>query len=213
MTTFWHKRRTDLKFYVDVLLFLSVVGLAGIGLVLGFVLPKGQDVPEHAKYLLGLHRHGWGDIHLYLGLAFIVLGALHAVLSWSWIKGKARALFPRRWKGVLASMPALAVLVTATLWGLSIRGPRRPADEGGPSRPFNRSGTRSAPDFASLSITGRSSLRDVARETGVPARELARHLGLPPSVPLDEPLRHLKDVYGFSMEDVRTAVRAADPRE
>ena len=90
-------KKTELRFYIDAFLFISIVGIVLIGFLLGFVLPEGPAASEDSKYFLGLHRHAWGDIHLYLGVAFTVLAALHVILGWNWVKGKARQLFRRGW--------------------------------------------------------------------------------------------------------------------
>ena len=108
--------RTDWKYLVDTLLFLCIVGIAFIGLLLGLVIPKGPKAAESAKYFLGLHRHQWGNIHFYLSLAFIILVIIHIVLSWSWIKGKARQAFKKGWKAVLAMTATSSILVVFLFW-------------------------------------------------------------------------------------------------
>ena len=210
MAGLWGKRKTDWKFYVDVLLFLSVVGLALIGLLLGFVLPKGSAAPDQSKYFLGLHRHAWGDIHLYLGLAFIVLGILHVVLGWSWFKGKARALFPRQWRAALAATPVAALLLVVAFWGVWVQGPQEYAehDTSSPGDGTDEHGHRVA-SSGGVTITGQMSLREVEKATGVPARHITRKLGLPADLSLDEPLRQLVHAHGLSVEDVRDVVAAA----
>jgi hypothetical protein len=124
-------KKADLKLIVDGLLFVSTVGVVLIGLLLGFVIPGGPAVSGEAKYLLGLHRHAWGDIHLYLGITFAAFAALHLVLGWSWIKGKARQLFQWRWTVAMASMPVLALLVVLILWAVSPRDGLRHTDQAG----------------------------------------------------------------------------------
>ena len=77
-------KKTNWKYLVDTILFICIVGLAVIGFILGFVVPKGPAVSESAKYFLGLHRHQWGDIHLYLGILFTAMAILQLVLAWDW---------------------------------------------------------------------------------------------------------------------------------
>jgi hypothetical protein len=62
---------------------------------------------------------------------------------------------------------------------------------------------RRAERVAAVTITGRMTLLDVERNTGVAAADIANHLGLPASVPLDAHLGRLRRIYGFSIEDVR----------
>ena len=108
--------RTDWKYIVDTLMFLCMLGIVLIGLLMGFVIPEGRLGPGQSKYFLGLHRHQWGDVHLYLSLAFTAVVVVHIVLAWSWVKGKAKGLFGRFWKGAMALSVVAAVLVPAVFW-------------------------------------------------------------------------------------------------
>ncbi len=56
-------------------------------------------------------------------------------------------------------------------------------------------------------IRGSMTLSKIARDQQVPASWLIERLNLPPDTSLDEPLRTLKDRYGFRMEAVREAAR------
>jgi len=114
-------RRTDWKFLVDTLLFICMGGIISIGLLMGFVLGEGPDGGGKSKYFLDLHRHQWGEIHLILSLAFSVLVIIHLILSWSWIKGKARRLFKGSWPAVLALIVLLTVAAVAVGWVASTK--------------------------------------------------------------------------------------------
>ena len=63
-----------------------------------------------------------------------------------------------------------------------------------------------SPNIRSLDITGRTTLREIERATGVSGRAVADRLGLPPAVSLDEPLGRLKRQYGFEVQAVRDIV-------
>jgi hypothetical protein len=108
--------RTDRKYAVDTLMFLCIVGMVAIGLLMAFVIPGGRAELGRSKYFLGLHRHQWGDIHLYLSLAFTALVAVHIVLSWSWIRGKASCLFRKAWMPVLGLTFLTAAAVPFIFW-------------------------------------------------------------------------------------------------
>ena len=86
-------KKSDWQYLVDTFLFLSVVGIALIGFLMGLVIPKGPTAPESTKYFLGLHRHQWSNIHFYLSIAFVVFLIVHHVLSWKWIKNKSQQIF------------------------------------------------------------------------------------------------------------------------
>lgn len=63
-----------------------------------------------------------------------------------------------------------------------------------------------AEDQSGILITGRMTLYDVEKETGISARKIADKLELPESTPLNETLGRLRKRYTFSMQDVRDAV-------
>ena len=123
-------RKTDWQYLVDTLLFLCMVGLVFIGFLIGLVLPKGPLAPESAKYFLGLHRHQWGNIHLYLSIAFTVLVIIHLIFSWKWIKSKARQVFKKRWGTVLILTVIASILVLFLFWSLYPRIPGAYEDYG-----------------------------------------------------------------------------------
>lgn len=58
----------------------------------------------------------------------------------------------------------------------------------------------------SIAITGQQTLPDLESATGIPARTIARELGLPEGVPTNETLGRLRRLYGFEIQDVRDLV-------
>jgi len=98
------------------LMFLCMVGIVLIGLLMGFVIPEGRLGPGQSKFFLGVHRHQWGDIHLWLSLAFTALVVVHIVLAWSWFIGKAKSLFGKAWRPVLGLTLVAAVLIPVIFW-------------------------------------------------------------------------------------------------
>lgn len=129
-------KRTDWKYLVDAGLLVSVLGLAGIGMLMGFVLGEGPaGEGGKPKYFLGLHRHQWGEMHGLLSLAFIVLLAVHLILGWSWIKGKSRMLFKKAWPIGPALLVMLSALVLFFGWAVSAKDDPSYEDYGaGPGR-------------------------------------------------------------------------------
>lgn len=107
--------RKNLKYFIDVLLFVDVTSLAAIGLLLGFVIPSGKQAGEN-KYFMGIHRHDWGDIHLYLALLFVALLALHIWLNWTWIVQVTKGYVGDYWKKVLLTLCGAWVLVLLVAW-------------------------------------------------------------------------------------------------
>ncbi len=123
-------KKTNLKYFVDILMFLCIVGIAGIGFLMGFFLAEGPSVRESEKYFLGLHRHQWGEIHLYLSIAFTALVIFHLLLNWEWVKCKTRVLFKGGWKTVLTGIAILAVLIPLLFWFFYPKYPQEYLDYG-----------------------------------------------------------------------------------
>lgn len=230
-------KKTNWQYLVDTILFLSIVGLVVIGFLLGFVIPKGPAAGESAKYFLGLHRHQWGDMHLYLGVVFTAMTFLHLVLGWGWIKGKTRQIFGQKWKPVLIAAPVVALATLTLLWIYFLESPNIYENHGrqantsaahpaqlvdGEYPPGAERWERPAEEHArernaevqtDILITGQMSLYEVERQTGVSAQALARKLGIPSGVLLDERLGWLKRQYGFTMQQVREAVSGSMIRD
>jgi hypothetical protein len=110
--------KANLNFVIDALMFLCMTAIAGLGFLMEYVLLPGRE--STIKYgrsveisLLGLDRHDWGAIHLYLGFLLLALLVLHIVLHWNMIPGLfARLVTPSRQRWQIASV---YVLLTAAL--------------------------------------------------------------------------------------------------
>jgi hypothetical protein len=93
-------RKNDWKFIINGLMFVDICSIAVIGLIMAFVIPPGKS-PDVSKYFLGLHRHQWGDLHLYLSLALLLFLVVHLWFNWTWIQNSTRSYFGERWKKAL----------------------------------------------------------------------------------------------------------------
>ncbi|MBW2525928.1 MAG: DUF4405 domain-containing protein [Deltaproteobacteria bacterium] len=99
--------RNKLNLLVDALAALCLATMAGIGLLLAFVLVPGREL--HATHgrgvhltLLGWDRHQWGDLHLALSLLFVGLVVLHVALHWKQVVCMVRRLIPTRRPRIIA---------------------------------------------------------------------------------------------------------------
>jgi uncharacterized membrane protein YedE/YeeE len=61
---------------------------------------------------------------------------------------------------------------------------------------------------AGFVITGRMTLRQVEKETGISAAAILTRMGLPADLSRDDPLGRLRRRYGFTITDLRTTVEA-----
>jgi hypothetical protein len=82
-------RRATANFTVNLVSFVVLLGLSGSGLIIAMPHEHGPN----EKRILGLGRGQWGDIHLWLGIAFVVLMLVHLVLHWEWVKCYVKSIF------------------------------------------------------------------------------------------------------------------------
>lgn len=84
--------KTKLNFFIDALMFLTMMALAGLGLLIKYVLIPGRIAwAQYGRQMgltwLGLDRHVWGAVHLYLAFLLLSLLLLHVILHWKIILG------------------------------------------------------------------------------------------------------------------------------
>ncbi len=106
-------KKNTLKYLIDVTIFIDLCSVAVIGLLLGFIIPKGKGVD---KDFLTLHRHEWSDIHLYLSLFLLVLLFFHVWFNWSWIVNSTKRYFGENWKNVLWAFSVGWIVVLFVGW-------------------------------------------------------------------------------------------------
>ena len=84
--------KTKLNFFIDALMFLTMMALAGLGLLIKYVLIPGRIAwAQYGRQMeltwLGLDRHAWGAVHLYLAFLLLSLLLLHVILHGKMILG------------------------------------------------------------------------------------------------------------------------------
>jgi len=206
-------KKSDWQYLVDTLLFLSIVGIALIGFLMGLVIPKGPSAPESTKYFLGLHRHQWSNIHFYLSVTFVVFVTIHILFSWKWIKNKSRQIFKKRWNTALISTAIASVLLIFLFWALYPRVPG--AYEGYGVRATERADEKIFYEDGSvyILITGQTTLKQAEKATGIPAKTIAVELGLPSNISPDDSFGRLKKKYRFTLLEVRDVISDLLSRE
>ncbi len=80
-------KKNTLNYIVDIFMFILMMAIIGIGFLMKFALISGQE--KWIKYgrnveetFLGLDRHGWGKVHLIIGLILFGVLILHLILHW-----------------------------------------------------------------------------------------------------------------------------------
>jgi|GEM_PF-3455702 len=93
-------KRAKLNAMVNLVGFAAFLVLAVTGLVELIFLPTGTGGRGSGHgpsvTVLGLGRHGWGDIHSVASIVFLGIVGLHLVLHWRWIKSLPRLLASAR---------------------------------------------------------------------------------------------------------------------
>ena len=118
--------KTTVNYIINAVLAALMLNIAFIGILLGFVVPKGERAGYESKVLWGLHRHDWGDIHLYLSLALLVLIVVHVWLHWPWVAACTQRLLSRTTWGIVFAVIAGAVAIFVIAW---LTSPRTYADK------------------------------------------------------------------------------------
>jgi hypothetical protein len=102
--------KNPLKFIIDLMLFVDILSISIIGLILAFIIPRGGQ-KQSGSLFLGLARHDWGDIHLYLSLILLFLIVLHITLNWSWVVHMTKKYFEKNWILVLSALPIISIIL------------------------------------------------------------------------------------------------------
>jgi hypothetical protein len=207
-------KKADWQYLVDTLLFICIVGIAIIGTLLAFFIPKGPSALESSKYFLNLHRHQWGNIHLYLSLTFIFLVIIHLTLDWKWVTTRAGKIFKKGWKAALLSTALVSILVIFLFWIFYPKEPGAYEEYGrgsgrGVGRVYSQETNTAhhydlgAQDKSLITVTGKMTLPDLEKTTRIPVPRIIEALRLPSNVSEKETLGRLGKKYGFTMVELR----------
>ena len=99
--------RTLLNRSLNLTLLLAGAFLFGTGWIMDDRLPRGRA--GHDLTLLGLDRHGWGELHAVTGYVLVALVLAHLALHTTWLHRIAAARRP--WLLVLGFGTAAAIAV------------------------------------------------------------------------------------------------------
>ena len=83
--------RSKWNFIIDICMFICMILLASIGFLIKYTLSTGREAwqlfgKNVELSMLGLNRHVWGDIHLYIAFVLLGLFLLHILMHWKMIK-------------------------------------------------------------------------------------------------------------------------------
>jgi hypothetical protein len=91
--------KLKINFVIDALMFLCLMAIAGLGLLMKYILPPGREVVlRYGRNVdltwLGWDRHDWGVVHLYLAFGLLTILVIHLILHWSMIVSLFARLLP-----------------------------------------------------------------------------------------------------------------------
>jgi len=112
-------QKTRVKYIVDMVLFISISSIAALGLMLGFIIPRGRGGQE---FFMGLNRHTWSDLHLYLSFSLLILLPLHLWFNWNWIIQCSQRYLGPQWKRVLWGIAGAWLVIVLIVWIMALAG-------------------------------------------------------------------------------------------
>jgi hypothetical protein len=104
----WCKDKPKINLTIDTIMFVVLMAIVGIGFLMKYVLVPGyiRNLMYDGNinlYFLGLNRHGWGSIHLWLSFLLLFLLAFHIILHWKMIVCIFQRMVPiKRWRIVIS---------------------------------------------------------------------------------------------------------------
>jgi len=231
------KYRGNLNFIIDVLLFINLAFIAGIGFLMNYTLLPGRE--RVLKYgentelsFLGLDRHQWGDIHLIAGFVMLGLIVLHIFFHWKIIVALACKVIPPKF--LRLGLTAVLIMVGSVLLAFTfviaptesqevseLHGNLRrtavsqPNESGRPEKQQNGVKTdyrNLGQEHAELSssgaeIRGSMTLAGIAEIYGIPVSEVKSRLGFPDSLPDHERLGKLRREYGLTITQIKELIK------
>ena len=204
--------KNKLKYLADIILFISMFGLAGTGIIMAFCTQSGPRVEESLKYFLKLHRHQWGTIHFYFSIILVIFVIIHLILEWDWIKLQTQKILKSNWN--LVTLVFLSIFILFLGWSFTSKnydkfsGHGAIYEMGTPGVEFLQQKWGQASDVGlKFEINGRLTFKDIEKQTGISAKMIVEQLNLPENIDNDERLGSLKKTYHFTIQDVREVVQ------
>lgn len=107
--------KNNLNFIINLLMFLSIAFLSGIGFLLkhsGIIIRKMSLKGVSASVtFLGLKGRQWGQIHFWVSILFLSLLLIHIILHWGWIVSTYKNMI----KNNVASFITALILIVVSI--------------------------------------------------------------------------------------------------
>ena len=221
------KNRSVINFVIEVIMFICIVTMAGLGFLMKYVLILGEE--RWAVYgrnvdlsFLGMDRHGWGTIHLTIGFVLLGLFMLHIILHWEVILSMYRGLISTQKIRVMVAKVFIIITTVLMLFSFVIkikveeleqrqgRQAERYMRENGVIVEFPKEKLQDSQEIfhieRPIEIRGYMTLSYIVKEYDVPVEYLKEQLGISESVSNIETLSWLQRTYDFKVSDVEKVV-------
>ncbi len=120
------KRKSEINICIDVLMFILMMPIAGIGFLMKVVLISG--IKRNVVYgrdvdltFLGLDRHQWGSIHLVLSVLFLLLLLFHLILHWKMMTNMFKKMVNSKTWCVIAAIGLPFIFLTLAVFPLFLK--------------------------------------------------------------------------------------------
>ncbi len=225
-------KKSKTNFLIDVFMFVVMMLIAGLGILIKYILIPGkkqwQVYDENVDLtFLGLDRHQWGTIHLILGGLFFVLLIWHIVLHWNTIKclpgrfisGKNAKRFAAVSFALICFLLLISpLLINVEVHQVSSRNKRLTSLSKTGGQEISKEANNDIKekerpprhkhhvDYPNIEIKGYMMLSNVADDYNIPLDLLKTKLTLPSEVSGNSRLGHLKKKYHFTMHEVEDII-------
>ena len=228
-------KKSTINFIIDVLMFICMAAIAGIGFLIKYTLISGQErwsvYGENVElYLFGMDRHEWGSIHLIIGFVLLGLLVLHIILHWKLVvciynRIIQRKLVNRTVAILFTIICALFIispfLVKPTVYKIEQGSGRqissdtiRTVEESNTISQHEKEELNNAKsikkhhhDHSEFEIKGYMTLEEVSGRYKVPTNVIKTKLNIPETIPDNQRMSWLRKKYKIEMSDVKKIVQ------
>lgn len=116
------KNKLPVNIAVDLAMLIAIALVSISGFILEVVIPsrhavRFQGADSWCSHLCGLGRHGWGDVHLWAGVALLILFAVHILLHLNIVSAFFKKKCPNQTlRMVLYVFLLMLLLITILPW-------------------------------------------------------------------------------------------------
>lgn len=116
------KNKMSINIAIDLAMLIAIALVSVSGFILEVVIPsrhavRFQGADSWCSHLCGLGRHGWGDVHLWAGVALLILLVAHILLHLNIVSAFFKKKCPNRTlRMVLYVFLLMLLLITIVPW-------------------------------------------------------------------------------------------------